>query len=360
MAEQGIDLEPEKLCYLICLDLLKDPVTIHCGHSYCVRPVLVKNTTLADLVEELKKAGLQADQSYAGPEDVAYDVCSGNKSKALKSCLVCKVSYCEQHLQPHHVSPTCGKHKLVDLTKTFQEKICFCRNKVNRVFCRTHQECICYLCFMDEHKGHNIVPAAAERTERQKALKVNRQNIQQRTQDIKKDMKIIQKEVEALNHSADKAVVDDSEKIFTELISMIEKQRHDVKQQVRSQQKTAVSRATELQEKLEQLSHTVDDTYFLQRKPSLSCLSESTGLPISNTHALQYFEDVTVAVPEIRDKLQGILNEERPKISQSVTEEDVLLISKQPKTRAEFLQLQLLFMSNHTGSKHSTHTFVII
>ncbi|CAB1439522.1 unnamed protein product [Pleuronectes platessa] len=75
---------------------------------------------------------------------------------------------------------------------------------------------------MDEHKDHDIVSAAAERTERQRELGLRRQTIQQRVQDTEKDMKLLQQEEEALNGSADKAV-EDSEEIFTELIRLLEK-----------------------------------------------------------------------------------------------------------------------------------------
>ncbi|XP_025760765.1 tripartite motif-containing protein 16-like [Oreochromis niloticus] len=196
-----------------------------------------------------------------------------------------------------------------------------------------------------------LVLLVAERTEKQKELEVRRLNIQQRIQEREKDVKLLQQEVEAINGSADKAV-EDSEKMFTELIRLIQKRSSDVKQQVRSQQETEVSRVKELQEKLEQeiaelkrkdgeleqLSHTEDHNQFLHNYPSLSALSESTHSSSINIHPLSYFEDVTAAVSETRDKLQDILREEWTNISLTVTEEDVLLSPQEPKTRAGFLK----------------------
>ncbi|XP_030257791.1 tripartite motif-containing protein 16-like [Sparus aurata] len=225
MAQQNNQLDQAKFCCSVCLDLLKDPVAIPCGHSYCMnciqsywdtedekkthscpqcrqsftpRPVLVKNTMLEDLVEELKKTGLQAapaDHCFAGPEDVACDVCTGRKLRAVKSCLVCLASYCEKHLQPHHDVPPLKKHKLVEPSEKLQKNICSCPSEGLKIFCRTDQQCTGYICPVDEHKGHDTVSAAAERTERQRELEGSRHNIQQRIQDREEDVKLLQQEV---------------------------------------------------------------------------------------------------------------------------------------------------------------------
>ncbi|XP_055777946.1 tripartite motif-containing protein 16-like [Salvelinus fontinalis] len=246
MAQQGVLLDQDQFCCSVCLDLLKEPVTSPCGHSYCrsciegcwdqdvlkgvyscpqcretftPRPNLRKNNMLAEVVEKLKKTGLQAAPPpalcYAGPGDVACDVCTETrKQKALMSCLVCLASYCETHLQPHYESPAFKKHKLVKATTQLQEKICSHHDKLLEVFCRTDQQCICYLCTMDEHKGHDTVSAAAERTEKQRQLGMSQQKVQQRFQEREKELKELQQAVESFKVS----LVDQRRHHFTFLL----------------------------------------------------------------------------------------------------------------------------------------------
>ncbi|KAG9334006.1 hypothetical protein JZ751_009322, partial [Albula glossodonta] len=322
MAAAGDLLDQDQFSCPICLDLLKDPVAIPCGHSYCMgcikgywdqddhtgvyscpqcretftpRPILRRNTILAEVVEKLKKTGLQAAppaHCYTGPGDVACDVCTGRKLKAIKSCLVCLASYCETHLQPHYQSPALKKHKLVQATGNLQEKICSHHEKRLDIFCRTDQQCICYLCTMDEHRGHDTVSAAAERTEKQKQLGVTQRKFQQKIQERKKELQDLRQAVQSLARSA-QAAVEDSERIFTELIRSIERRRSEVKELIRDQEKAAVSEAEGLLERLEQeiaelrrrdaeleqLSHTEDHIYFLQSCQSLCAPSGPGDVP---------------------------------------------------------------------------------
>ncbi|XP_026218100.1 tripartite motif-containing protein 16-like [Anabas testudineus] len=182
-------------------------------------------------------------------------------------------------------------------------------------------------------------------------LEMSRQKLHQRIQGREKDVKRLQQEVETINHSADKTV-EDSEKIFTQLVQLVEKRRSDVKQQIRAQQETEVSRVRELQEKLqqeitelrkedaelEQLSLTEDHNEFLQSYPSVSRLRGPTDSSSINICPLRYFEDVTAAVSGIRDKLQDVLRETWTKTSLTESDVEVLLRPAEPKSRAEFLK----------------------
>ncbi|XP_016537113.1 tripartite motif-containing protein 16-like [Poecilia formosa] len=396
MAQKGVQMDSQVSC-CICLDLLKDPVTIPCGHSYCMncikdlwdrkdqkgiysclhckktftlRPALKKNTMPEQLVEDTKKTELKdapADRCYPGHEDVTCDICTGKKMKAVKSCLVCLVSYCENHLQPHYDVAQFKKHKLVNPSKKLEEHICSHHDEVMKIFCRTDQKCICYLCLMDEHKGHETVQVAAGRAEKQKELEAKRRKVQQRIQDQEKDVKLLQQEVEAINVSADKTV-EDSEKIFTELIRLLQERSSEVKQQIRSQQETEVSRVKDVQEKLEQeitelkrkdaeleqLSHTEDHNQFLHKYPSLPALRESTHSSSINIRPLRHFEDVTAAVSELRDKLLDILRDGSKNMPLKINDEDVLV--PEPKSRAGFLK----YSTEITLDPNTVHNMLLL
>nr|XP_055059506.1 tripartite motif-containing protein 16-like isoform X2 [Misgurnus anguillicaudatus] len=357
MAEASILVDQDQFICSICLDLLKDPVTIPCGHSYCMscitdcwdqddqkrnyscpqcrqtfntRPVLNKNVVFAQMVEILKNTLLQIDRpspSYAGPGDVKCDVCTEKKHKAVKSCLVCLNSYCQNHLEQHENLFKGKRHNLIDATGRLQQMICPQHEKLLEIYCKTDQLCICYLCMVDEHNEHKTVSAAAERTEKQKELKETQRKYQQRIQEIQKKLQELRDVVETHKRSAQTAV-DDTERIFTQMITSIERRRSEVTQLIRDQEKTAVSEAKGLLKRLEQeiddlrrrdaeleqLSHTDDHIHFLQSFQSLSVPPGSSDSLSITVSSLISFDDVGKSVSHLREKLKDFCREEIEKI----------------------------------------------
>ncbi|XP_073712039.1 E3 ubiquitin/ISG15 ligase TRIM25 isoform X2 [Misgurnus anguillicaudatus] len=348
MAEASVSLTQDQFICSICLDLLRDPVTIPCGHSYCMscitdcwdqddqnytcpqcrqnfttRPVLGKNTMLAEVVEILKKTKLQADHCYGEPGDVECDVCTERKHKAVKSCLMCLNSYCQNHLEQHENLFKGKKHNLIDATGRLQEMICPQHEKLLEIYCKSDQLCICYLCMVDEHNNHKTVSTAAERTEKQKQLKETQRKYQQRIQESQKKLQELRDAVKTHKHSAQTAV-DDTERIFTLLITSIERRRSEVTQLIRDQEKTAVSRAEGLLKRLEQeiddlkrrdaeleqLLHT-DHIHFLQSFKSLSVPLGSTNSERTVNSLLGFNESVS----HLRKKLENFCREEIETIS---------------------------------------------
>ncbi|KAL7834313.1 hypothetical protein SRHO_G00285600 [Serrasalmus rhombeus] len=375
----SISVDHDQFSCPVCLDLLKDPVSLPCGHSFCKvcingywdqddqrgvyscpqcretftpRPVLRRNNMLAEVVEKLKKTELRAAPPAprdAGPGDVECDFCTGRKLKAIKSCLTCLASFCETHLKPHSEVPGLKKHKLVKASSQLQEKICSQHDKMIEIYCRTDRSCICYLCTMEEHKGHDTVSAAIERTEKQNQLKEIQSKFQQRIQEKQKEQQELKQAVKTLKRCAQSAV-EDSERIFTELIRSIEKKRSEVTELIRAQEEAELSGAEELLEKLEQeiadlqrrhteleqLSHTEDHIHFLQSFQSLCVSSGSEDSPSITVHQHLSFDGVRRSLSELKERLEELCREEFSKIPPHAAA--VQILSSEPKTREDFLQ----------------------
>ncbi|KAG5849674.1 hypothetical protein ANANG_G00074260, partial [Anguilla anguilla] len=152
--------------------------------------------------------------------------------------------------------------------------------------------------------------------------------------------------VQSLKRSA-QAAVEDSERIFTDLIRSIERRRSEVKELIRDQEMAEVSRAEGLLERLEQeiaelrrrdaeleqFSHTEDHIQFLQSCQSLCAPPGPGDLPSITVSPLVSFEALRKSVSELKERLEDVCKEELAKIS--ITEEEV---HNDPRTREDFLQ----------------------
>ncbi|XP_063049767.1 tripartite motif-containing protein 16-like [Engraulis encrasicolus] len=329
-----------------------------CKDTFDSRPVLRKNPLIAEMVEKFRKTSIQTAapaRCYAEPGDVACDVCTGRKLKAVKSCLECLVSYCGAHIKVHDEAIPGRNHTMVDATGHLQERICPRHKKVLEIFCRTDQSCICYLCMVDNHKGHDMIAATAEWSHKKDGLGNSQRRCQQIIQLKEKELQELRKAVETLKSGAQTAV-EESERMFTEMISSIERRRSEVTEMIRAQEKAEVSRAEGLLKRLEQeiaelkrtdaemkqLSLTQDPIHFLKNIVSI------TGRPYSTTSSSVTFsqsfslEPLKKSLSALEEKLDPVFKQEIVKIS-AVTREDFLQYSchftLDPNTAHRFLHL---------------------
>lgn len=203
----------------ICLDVLRDPVTVPCGHNFCQsclqelrqrpgppdgggaggaarcplcqEPVpaalrLCKNRALCELLPLLAAAtGASSpsspaaaspmapgaeEEDAAGEEGAAVlcDVCPPeSRVAAERSCLVCLASFCGAHLEPHRRAPAFRAHRLVAPLRRLEEGLCPRHLQPLDGFCRTEQSCVCARCRTHEHRAHDVVPLEQEREHKQ-------------------------------------------------------------------------------------------------------------------------------------------------------------------------------------------------
>uniref|UniRef100_A0A3P8TKH9 FinTRIM family, member 57 n=1 Tax=Amphiprion percula TaxID=161767 RepID=A0A3P8TKH9_AMPPE len=244
----------------VCLDLPNDPVTIPCGHSYCMacikdywskddpkgiyscpqcrqtfcpKPTLSRNTMLAEAVEQLRKGvpksevresmrsarGVARSKAKLSSSAVPCDMCKGEQQAAVKSCLTCMSSFCEAHLKPHKTKKALKEHELIAPTGNLADKICTQHKYLQEFFCRQCKMFVCWLCTSNQHKGHECVSTKAERLERQqKVLSEMQAENQQKLKDRGQELKDMKKMIE---RSADR-VHDDSEQVLSELRRSVE------------------------------------------------------------------------------------------------------------------------------------------
>nr|XP_044601949.1 LOW QUALITY PROTEIN: E3 ubiquitin/ISG15 ligase TRIM25-like [Equus asinus] len=203
----------EELSCSICLEPFKEPVTTPCGHNFCgacldetwaslgapyrcpqcravyqARPQLHKNTVLCAVVEQFLQVelarmalphGCTPPASDAAPAEtpakppapaaeVACDHCL--KEAAVKTCLVCMASFCQEHLQPHLDSPAFRDHPLQPPVGDLMRRKCPQHNRLRDFFCPEHGECICHICLV-EHKSCSPAPLSQASADLENKLK---------------------------------------------------------------------------------------------------------------------------------------------------------------------------------------------
>ncbi|XP_039621352.1 tripartite motif-containing protein 16-like [Polypterus senegalus] len=302
----------EKFICSVCLEMLNDPVTIPCGHNYCMccikkywdreeaagiyscplcreeiepRPELTRNTLLADVTELLRDmaVGSSLPRTHAGPVDVTCDFCTGEiREAAAKTCVTCMASYCVTHLQPHRESEAFKTHRLEEPTGNLKQKLCSKHHKLLEMFCRTDQTCVCLMCAVIEHRDHDLVTPDVETAEKQGQMDMKRKEMKRIIWKKEEQVALIKAGIVELRNTAQREI-QECEKTFISVLQSIERLRVEVTMLIRDHEEREVKKAKEHKEHLEkqieelkmrddvmlELLKMDDHICFLQKFPSV-------------------------------------------------------------------------------------------
>ncbi|XP_040893780.1 E3 ubiquitin/ISG15 ligase TRIM25-like [Toxotes jaculatrix] len=377
----------------ICLQLLEDPVTTGCGHSYCKkcintfwdvnnnrrrryscpqcretfnrRPVLKKSALLANLLEEHKRKTSQsaAADTDVAPGDVSCDMCTGRKRKACKFCRVCLVSYCETHLQPHFDVPPLKRHSLIPASAGIKESICGRHDKLLEIYCHTDQQFICLTCAMDEHKGHDTVEVAAEKCEMQRKVEKSKQEIADRVLNTERKMEELRDAANSIRDAAWEAC-DNFERHISLFVRSAEEKCSEMREKVGEAEKAGVdwtySHLGQLQrevfelkrreDKLNQLSLTEDPIHFLK---GFQALGDLSAFP----HSHERVDTLTEFVSAQKERLKNICHKEKNELLICLEQNKLIRLPKIPTMPEEIRsRRQLLTKCKNCKVEVDPHT----
>ncbi|XP_030266586.1 E3 ubiquitin-protein ligase TRIM21-like isoform X2 [Sparus aurata] len=337
--------EDQFLCS-ICLDVFTDPVTTPCGHNFCktcitqhwdkndkcqcpnckktfnTRPELQVNTFISEMAAQFRQSAQQkassssSEQQVSKPGEVPCDVCTGTKLKALKSCLVCLVSYCETHLEPHLTAKQLKRHQLIDPVENLEDRMCTKHDKLLELFCKTDQMCVCMICTYSDHKTHDVVPLKEEYEGKKAELGKRDAEIQQMIQKRRLMIEEMKRSVELSKKDADReiaagvqvfsALKESVERSQAELIDTIKERQRETEKQAEGFIKELEQEISELEKRsseVEQLSQSEDHHHLLQSFPSLNAAPPTKNWTGVSIRPPSYEGTVVRAVNQLEETL---------------------------------------------------------
>ncbi|KAM9375505.1 E3 ubiquitin-protein ligase TRIM21-like [Pholidichthys leucotaenia] len=336
MASATSLMAEENFLCSICLDVFKKPVSVPCGHNFChdciaaywdtlgpvlqcplcnenfyTRPMLRVNTFIADMAEKFNRKAQQRPLTapdQAGNGNVLCDRCEGVKLPALKSCLVCFMSYCQTHLDPHQKNVALKKHKLIHPVQNLESRICKIHGEPFDLFCQLDKMFLCGSCKDEGHKKHKIVTLEHEAEMIKADLGLQTEVMDQMIQTRQQKILEFRHSLQASKNNAGKAL-SYSTHVMTAMADYITRSHVELSEVIKTKQKNDQAEADgvidELEEEIEQIK---------KKNLQLSkvCLSIDPFTFLENFHSL------TITSPQLKDWSDVTLNADQLEIQGAI------------------------------------------
>uniref|UniRef100_UPI0037E72888 finTRIM family, member 86 n=1 Tax=Semicossyphus pulcher TaxID=241346 RepID=UPI0037E72888 len=334
--------EEETFVCSVCLDTLKDPATLPCGHSYCLacikshwdkkdnkgeyscpqcrqvfdpRPSLAKSTVLVEAMEKLRTNSFKQSSSTA--------VSSAPPSMPIYLDVLPGTVRRQGSIYPQ--------------LPTVEPRPCPQHNRPMDLFCNEDKECVCEVCCQHGHKGHQVLKPQVERKERQKELAQMQVDVQKKIQETEKQLNVIP-HVARQHKALVQALEQESTELFSSLVKNVNQTGIQVGEllstheaslgsQVESRIQSLEQEVAQLRWKSEELCRLADmqdDICFLKNFHTIELLGQAgaTGESVLTQEKAEV-DSIRSVMKELQEAIQEQCKASLAKISTLLNQEAV-------------------------------------
>ncbi|KAM5184643.1 tripartite motif-containing protein 5-like [Callospermophilus lateralis] len=221
----------EEVTCPICLDLLTQPLSLDCGHSFCQACITSNYESMMSQKEE-------------------------------SSCPVCRISYQFENLRPNrHVANIVERLRGVKLNPEEEQKVYHCARHGEKLllFCKKDKTVICWLCERSqEHRGHSTFLLEEVVQEYQEKFQEMLQNLKRSREEAEKWKVDIQTERTFWKNKI-QSEVENVQIEFGKLRDILQSEEEQEIQKLKNEEEVIMNSLTESESELIQQSQLVKD-----------------------------------------------------------------------------------------------------